>query len=467
MPPITKPATRAIIDDFAQEIREKRAQTVKPSKTVINFRTDMQDGHERDVWRVPIEVLRYRKDNGRIASDVEDYEQNFRPLDETDADDQRLLAEFLDRKDPEKTAMLEQTILHDGQREPAIVTCDGFLINGNRRKLVMAKLNAKYPEKPEFGFMKAVILPGPGEEGGPPTLIEIEKIENRYQLQSDGKSEYYGFDRAISIRRKIRLGLSLEDQLRDDPQFANATAADLKRAVQEYTKKYLSPLECVDRYLQQFHRPGQYRTVATGSSDREGRWQAFIDYSNTYFRVFQNGKKLNELGILEEEIGTIEESAFDIIRLRTIPDMPKVHQIMRQLPNFCRTKAGKNAILRIAEEVDPLLPQDDTVDDAGAPLPLEVVDAKWAARNKQPIIRYLKKAAKHHEHKREKETPLDLLDAAYKKLTHDDMDMSALGVGDFGKARTLIAKIAERANELEKILYRHQKNWKSLGQAEH
>ena len=37
--------------------------------------------------------------------------------------------------------------------------------------------------------------------GGPPTLKEIEELENRYRFQSEDKSEYYGFDRALSIKR--------------------------------------------------------------------------------------------------------------------------------------------------------------------------------------------------------------------------------------------------------------------------
>ena len=106
--------------------------------------------------------------------------------------------------------------MHGGQREPAFITCDGFLINGNRRKMVIDQLKSDFPEDDRYPFMKVVILPGLNEPGGPPSLVEIEKLENRYQLQSDGKSEYYGFDRALSMKRKIELGLSLEEQLRDD-----------------------------------------------------------------------------------------------------------------------------------------------------------------------------------------------------------------------------------------------------------
>jgi len=116
MPAITKPVTREIIEDFAKEIRARRVQTAKPSKTVINFRTDVKDGIERTVWRVPIGILRYRKDNGRIASDILDYETNKRPLDEKDDESQVVIAKFLEDKDPEKTAVLRSTIMHAGHQ---------------------------------------------------------------------------------------------------------------------------------------------------------------------------------------------------------------------------------------------------------------------------------------------------------------------------------------------------------------
>lgn len=304
MPAITKPKTREIIDDFAKEVRQKRMQTAKPSKTVINFRTDVQDGVERTVWRVPIGILRYRKDNGRIASDVMTYLRNVGILREMDDEAQAQIARFLERKDPEKTGILRSSIIHGGQRDEAIITCDGFLINGNRRKMVMDKLHEEFPEEDKYAYMKCVVLPGKDDEGGPPDLLEIEKLENRLQLQSEGKAEYYGFDRALSIKRKMDLGLSLEEQLRDDPQYAGAPTAKLQKAVREYERDYLRPLDCVDRYLKQFRRDGQYRTIATGMSDPEGRWQAFGDYSRyVYSRYFDNPKKLIDLDVAEDERG--------------------------------------------------------------------------------------------------------------------------------------------------------------------
>ncbi len=461
---MTKPTPREIIDDFAREIRERRSQTAKPSTAVINFRTDIRDGHERIIWRVPIDILRYRMDNGRIASDIYDYETNVGILDEKDDQTQATIAKFLEEKDREKTAVLRASIMHAGQLEPAIITCDGFLINGNRRKMVMDRLHQEYPGNDNYAFMKAVILPGKDEEGegGPPTLLEIEKIENRYQLQSDGKSEYYGFDRALSIKRKIEIGLTLKEQLLDDPRFAGAKDAQIEKAIRDCKKQYLEPLECVDRYLKQFKREGQYRTISSGMSDPEGRWQAFIDYANTYSRYFRSAKGRIEQGIEEDEIGSIEEAAFDIIRLRHVPDMPKVHVIMRDLAKYCGTKEGKLEVLKIAEKVELVLPRDQCVDKHGNPLTPTDIDAKWAAANQRSIIYYIKKARTCHEIKKEKETPIGLLEAAYKKLTHEDMDLSAIDVADYGKARKLAADIKGRADGLESKIYQLQKEHKKI-----
>ncbi|MBW3596892.1 MAG: hypothetical protein KY475_06400 [Planctomycetes bacterium] len=462
MPPITMPAERVIIGDFAEEIRKRKTQTVKPSKIVIDFRTEKRDGVEREVFRVPIELLRFRKDNGRISSDVTDYEKNVGPLDESNDGHQAIVGEYLAEKDPEKSAILRKSIIHSGQDRPAIITCDGFLIDGNRRKLVLEKLHREFPEEPSYAYMKVVILPGPDDEGGPPTLYDIEKLENRYQLQSDGKSEYYGFDRALSIKRKIKIGFTLEEQLRDDPRYAEASAAEIEKAKREVEKKYLKPLECADRYLAQFRRSGQYRTISKGMSDPEGRWQALVDYSESYARYFSSPKKLAELGIEEDEVGAIEEAAFDIVRLRTIPEMPKVHLIMRSLPKYCGTPKGKSEILKIPEEVEPTLPPSECRGDDGAPLSPEEIDARWASKAKRAITHRLKKASQRHDLQRDRETPLSLLEAAHKKLTHRDMDIKSINMADIHRARELVVAIKERADELEGDIYRCEKSLKSL-----
>ncbi len=118
---ITKPITREIIENFADEINRRKDRGPKPSTEVIFFRREHIDGIERPVYQVPIDkLLRFRKDNGRIRSDVESYEKLYHPLLEKSADAQEIIRKFLKEKDPELTKILKSSILHSGQREPAI-----------------------------------------------------------------------------------------------------------------------------------------------------------------------------------------------------------------------------------------------------------------------------------------------------------------------------------------------------------
>lgn len=450
---------RDIIDDFAAEIDRKKRKTAKPTKHVIDFRNERADNFERDVLVVPVEILRFRKDNGRISSDVLSYEKNYNLISETEEEDQKLLGKFLYEKDPQKTEELKNSIFHGGQREPAIITCDGFLINGNRRKLAFEKLQNEHRGDEKFKAMKVVILPGKGDEGGPPTLKEIEQIENRYQLQSDGKAEYYNFDRALSIRRKIELGISLEEQLKDDPNFANLSQREFNKKMKKIENEFLGPLECVDKYLEYLGRDQLYDTVSKGRDDPEGRWQAFIDYHNNVHRKLKDKKKLIEMGIEEDEIGKIEDAAFKIIRKRNIPESTKVHMIMRQLPKLLENTEAKKEILKISE-IDFTLPQEDRYDKDGKELDSRILDKFWGEKYKTEITRQIKLAQEIIDYAYQVETPLTLLEAALKKLKHEKMNLKVIQNSDKKEAWALIRGIRNRIKELETEFYYLKKNLK-------
>jgi len=462
MKDMTKPPVREIIEDFAKEIRDRRSRGPKPSKTVIDFRNDRRLGNERDVYQVPVELLRYRKDNGRIASDVLDYEQHFGVLRETKQECQLLLKEFLYAKDREKTEELKAAIAHSGQQDPAIITADGFLINGNRRKMVLELLLEQFPGDQRFAFMKVVILPGVDDPGGPPTLVEIEEIENRYQLQSDGKAEYYGFDRALSIRKKSQLGMSVERQLRDDPVYHGLDDKKFKKAVEEFKAEYLRPLECIDRYLESMGRPRLYSTVAKGLGDPEGRWQAFIDYSQKYPNLADPAKRMR-LGISEDEVGRIEQTAFRIIRKRDLEAVGlKAHVVMRELPKWLSKRDAKRELLKIAE-IPMDLSKEESCDKDGKEHSERDKDLIWGRKHASQIINQVKKARDLYEHKRDRETPINLLEQALAKLNHDDMKTENIPLEELKRAREILSDLQKRARDLEHEVYSHIKLAKELG----
>jgi hypothetical protein len=465
MKTITKPVAREIIDDFADEIQSRKFPGPKPAKTVIDFRTDRKDGRERDILYVPIDLLRYRKDNGRISSDVLHYERACGKLVETDEKAQKQIEEFLRAKDETKTKELLALIGNEGQRDPAIITCDGFLINGNRRKMVMEELHHKHPEDERFKYMKVVILPGRDskDDGGPPTLLEIEEIENRYQLQSEGKAEYYQFDKALSMRRKIDFGMSLEQQLRDDPRYKGLDKNEFNKALKEAKESFLKPLECIDRYLEYLGRGGLYGTVSTGVGDREGRWQAFLDYYKSVYCKLENDRKRIQLGIAEDQIGEVEDIAFKIIRVRELAGLPKVHKIMRDLPKWLSRYDARKELFKLAE-VALDLPEEKKCGSDGKEYDARTIDKLWAGTYADKIAKQVKKAQEYYQYKKGQDTPLTLLEAALAKINHESMDPHALNVADISRAKQFVQQIRQRLNGLQSELYHCEKGWKEFEQ---
>lgn len=452
---------RKIIDEFAKEIKTKRNKGSKPEKAVIAFRNDEIHGIERQIWDVPINILRFRKYNGRIASDIESYEMLNGILDEESLGTQDIIREILKKKDEEANVSLSNLIEHSGQKEPAIITCDGFLINGNRRKMTIEALYEKTKDR-KFETMKVVILPGKGneeeDEGGPPTLKEIEQIENSYQLQSDGKSEYTNFDKSISIRKKIRAGMSLEEQLRADPSLVSYTEKEFKNELKKYQNLFLGPLECADRYLEQFEKPKLYENISEGRNDREGRWQSFIDYYSFHKQLRNDEGELTkyatDLGIEDDETGDIENIAFKIIRKKEFDDY-KTHEVIRKLSKMLGNKEAKKALMKIKNVPDKLSKDDYNADDD-----LKTIDKKWGSKNKEVIFKGVNTALRILNYDKERETPMSLLEDSLKKLNHESMDLAAILLEKIPEAMKLARNISKRANDIEHELYHLEKESK-------
>lgn len=457
MSQITKDAVREIIDNFALAIKEASATGTKPEKYITNFRNEKAEKFERNIVSIPVSLLRFRKENGRIASDVYSYEKEHGTIREDNAEDQKILAGFLLEKDPEVTEILTKSIQQGGQEEPAIITSDGFLINGNRRKLVLGKLFAKTHDS-RFERMRVVILPGKGDQGGPPTNREIEQIENRYQFFRDGKSEYSNFDRAISVRRKIEVGMSLEEQLKDDPVHAGLSEKEFKKVLQRYENEFLNPLSCVDRYLDHIGKPGMYKLISSSIGGKENRWQAFIDYYNYLFKKLENPAERVKMGVEEKEVGKIEALAFNLIRLRDFSQIrTKLHQLIRELPEYLANSQAKKELLSVAtiKTTDDEEPKDDGET-------AQEIDNHWINAHRTEIIRQVNKAKEAVERKDDMEKPIGLLSQSLHKLNHDQMDPSAILVQDLPEAMSLAEMIRDRAEELRKEFYQYQKSTENL-----
>ncbi|MDR2001939.1 MAG: hypothetical protein LBQ74_02815 [Prevotella sp.] len=458
---------RSVNYEFKKIIDQFKQKASPPSTDVIDFRNELKERFERPIELIPTKHLRFRKNNGRIIAEVESYErENNIILNENTNDTQEILRTFLISNDKEKNEELKKLLSQKGQQRPAIITCDGFLINGNRRKMALEELYKEKNQDPQFQMMRVVILP----EGV--TELEVQQIENRYQLQGEGKSEYQGLNRAIKIKRNIENGFSLEAQLRDDPNYYELPPKEFERKVKEFEKKFLNPLRCADRYLETFERKGLYNTISESAGDKEGRWQAFIDYSSFYYSTLHDDTARQELNIKEDEIGLIENAIFKIIRKRNLNSreieraLGKVHAFVRggNLKKYLANQDAKKYLVCIAKDVPDDIEEYKKQDRDGKKLSEREIDEKWGneIKVKEGILGNLMKAYKAVNNQSERIKPIELLEDSLKKLNHENMKIEDLGVENYKLGLDLCNQIRHKAEELHKMIDTERAKYQKL-----
>jgi len=453
---------RRINQNFKKIIDQFKQKASPPSTEVIDFRNELKDRVERPVELIPSIHLHFRMNNGRIISDVESYErENNLKLNEDDNITQEILRNFLLNNEKEKNEELKRLLLQKGQQRPAIITCDGYLINGNRRKMAIEELYRIKNQAPQFEMMRVVILP----EGV--TELEIQKIENRYQLQSEGKAEYQGLNRAIKYQRNIDNGFTLEAQLRDDPNYYELSDKDFNKRVKDFEREFLKPLSCAEKYLETFNRPGMYNTISESANDKEGRWQAFIDYSNFRSNILDNKSKLGQFNIKETEVGKIQNAVFKIIRKRSLNakgmegTIGKVHEFVRKLPKYLSNENSKKLILNIADSVTEDINDEYKYNKNGEKYNEREIDNIWGELFRQKILGNLIQAHRYVSNQEERDKPLELLEDALKKLKHDNLKIENMDTSYYDKAidltKEIIAKTESIYTALDSARYKLKK----------
>lgn len=92
----------------------------------------------------------------------------------------------------ERFPELKQDLKERGQQDPAIITADGVLINGNRRTAALRSLFTE-DDVPTARYVKCLVLPADA------TLAELVDLETELQVAQDFKQEYAWINEALLI----------------------------------------------------------------------------------------------------------------------------------------------------------------------------------------------------------------------------------------------------------------------------
>ncbi len=233
-------------------------------------------------YRLPLDFTFYNIRNGRFAAEYVDLVKNEgRELDPKNLEDSKNIQSLLIELDPKQSRILEKDLQQSGQKDPGIITYDGFVINGNRRRSVLEELVSLGHS--EFKFIEVARLP--------PNVSsqDLWKLEAGIQLSKNIQVEYGPINELLKFKEGIDAGLT-------PIEIANTLYGGFKE--KDILDK-LEQLKLIIEYLNYIGESGVFNRA-------KGIHEHFIDLRN----VLNNFRKL---GTTPDEIVSAKRIGFQLI----------------------------------------------------------------------------------------------------------------------------------------------------------
>ena len=192
-------------------------------------------------YKIPLEMTFYNIKNGRFAAEYRDkVREHGRELDPTQATDSKEIQEMLLGLDRKASQELQQDLQKSGQMVPGIITHDGYVINGNRRRAVLERLVSQGQSK--FAFIVVGILP--------PNVSakDLWIIEAGIQLSRNVQLDYGPINELLKFKEGMDAGLSAIEIA--DAIYGGFKEEDIKNKLEEY--------KLISQYLEFIHESGNF-----------------------------------------------------------------------------------------------------------------------------------------------------------------------------------------------------------------
>ncbi|MEO0464377.1 MAG: hypothetical protein AAF127_14710 [Pseudomonadota bacterium] len=259
-----------------------------------------------DVYRIDLDHLIYNRHNGRIEAEMLTWEQeNAAPIGTYDGELHQKIGTFLwdSNRGRNKTTLAD--LNGKGQQRPGIVSLDGVIIDGNRRAMLLRKLEDDSNKKQYFD---AIILPHAYADN----QAEIVRLETQYQLGEDAKVDYGPLQKYLHARR-----------LHDDLNIKAEEIDTLMGASRGNTKKLLAIMQLMDDYLEHIGCPRLYLMLKDSDGTKEGM---FVDLYADLKRIESGKAKIPWAFDPEIDPLQLRLIQFDYIRLGDFADAKKVYR---------------------------------------------------------------------------------------------------------------------------------------------
>lgn len=384
-------------------------------------------------YEIPMDLIIYNVENGRIASLVKSYEKEHSTLDPEKPEDAQIIAQFLYDSNDIANKKTKKNIVANGQLETGIITSDGVLVDGNRRVSLMRQIledeSFSTAERARCEKFRAIVLPENAEKK------EIMRLETTFQMGADEKVGYNAIEKYLHARDLQEQGFSTKDI----SEFMNLDG-------ENEVIRLIDVMTLIDEYLEYFELDGLYTRLPKGFEDD-------LLKLNTAIRKIKNGNvswiPTNRLTEVENDLKCV---SFDYIRLnaksqdgfefRSIASTANANFLASQDIWDQFIKDWQRATETIEETpVEEVLSQASSTKESSRLL--EARDNKWRDKVKDGLMTAFNDAQITINNKKEKEKPAILCKRALNALQQIDIETisSATDKSDIIEYIEMITKI--------------------------
>lgn len=267
------------------------------------------------VHQIDLEWLIYNKHNGRLEAEMLTWKaEHAASPDVYDEELHNLIDDFLWKSNQARNEQTLVDLEEKEQQRPGIVSLDGVIIDGNRRAMLLRRLEKKHHTKKYF---EAIILPDSYADNEE----EIVRLETQYQISEDEKVGYGPLQKYLHAKRlRVDLGIA-EDQVEK-----------LMKLGRGGLKKLLGTLELMDEYLAHIGSSGLYTMLKDEDGTKEGM---FVDLYSDLNKLSSGSKKVPWPYDSIVEVLRLKLIQFDYIRMGSFADAKKSYrQISHGKDNF-------------------------------------------------------------------------------------------------------------------------------------
>lgn len=282
-----------------RETRVKHIEGLVPyGKTEIRWEDKLET---MNTYKIPLEYLIYNKYNGRILSRTKSLEKQDRIIDAETDEGKKLIEKLLWDSKEDRNHKTLKSLTDYGQEKIGIVTKDGIIIDGNRRAMLLNKID-------KYDYFKAVVLPVRSDENP----LEIERLETSHQMGEDKKLDYNPIEKYIKVKeimKKLASTCNIDEAKGKIKDWMNEPLSEIE--------KYIDVMETMDDYLNSLEYDGIY----TQLDGREDHLISLTKWKNTFLNYKDNpptttGSKKAFDGYEADDVDDLQNIAYDYIRAK-------------------------------------------------------------------------------------------------------------------------------------------------------